>query len=111
MIVFPTMSWSIKKKAFCVEAYFASNSYKVAVQASFRRKFQHRHAPSKSRIFDCIQEFRKYEITGPCKILIQKVGRILILVGCVRVLDNFARRMRVCLQQRGGHLEHILEIT
>ena len=30
---------------------------------------------------------------------------------CVRVIDNFARRMQVCLQRRGAHLEHILERT
>ena len=42
-----------------MEAYFAKNSYKV-VQASFRRKFQCRHAPLKSRIFDWIQKFREY---------------------------------------------------
>ena len=59
-IDFPTMSWSTKEKAFCVEAYFANNSYKL-VQASFRRKFQCRHAPSESRIFDWIQKFRQYE--------------------------------------------------
>jgi hypothetical protein len=29
----------------------------------------------------------------------------------VRVIDNFARRMQVCLQRRGYHLEHILERT
>ena len=27
---------------------------------------------------------------------------------CVRVIDNFARRIQVCLQPRGGHLEHII---
>lgn len=27
---------------------------------------------------------------------------------CVRVIDNFARRVQVCLQRRGGHLEHVL---
>ena len=26
---------------------------------------------------------------------------------CVRVIDNFARRLQVCLQRQGGHLEHI----
>ena len=30
---------------------------------------------------------------------------------CVRVIDNFARRLQVCLQRCGGHLEHILERT
>ena len=30
---------------------------------------------------------------------------------CVRVIDNFARHMQVCLQHRRGHLEHILERT
>lgn len=28
---------------------------------------------------------------------------------CVRVIDNFARRIQVCLQRRGAHLEHIME--
>ena len=35
------------------------NSYKV-VQASFRKKFQCCHAPSKIRISDGIQKFREY---------------------------------------------------
>jgi len=28
---------------------------------------------------------------------------------CVRVTDNSARRVQVCLQRRGQHLEHILK--
>ena len=28
---------------------------------------------------------------------------------CVRVVDNFARRIQEYLRQRGGHLEHIFE--
>ncbi|GFO30798.1 transposable element tc3 transposase [Plakobranchus ocellatus] len=28
---------------------------------------------------------------------------------CVRVIGNFARRLQVCLQRGGGHMEHILE--
>ena len=27
---------------------------------------------------------------------------------CVRVIDNFARRLQVCHQRRGAHLEHVL---
>ena len=27
---------------------------------------------------------------------------------CVKVIDSFARRVQVCLQRNGGHLEHIL---
>ena len=30
---------------------------------------------------------------------------------CVRVIDNFARRVQVCLQCRGQHLEHIVKRT
>ena len=30
---------------------------------------------------------------------------------CVRVIDNFARHVQVCLQRRGQHLEHILKRT
>ena len=30
---------------------------------------------------------------------------------CVRVIDNFVRRVQVCLQRRGQHLEHILKRT
>jgi hypothetical protein len=29
---------------------------------------------------------------------------------CVRVIDNFARRMQVCLQRQGCHLERTLKI-
>ena len=28
---------------------------------------------------------------------------------CARVIENFARRLQVCRQRGGGHLEHILE--
>ena len=28
---------------------------------------------------------------------------------CARVTENFARRLQVCRQRGGGHLEHILE--
>ena len=27
--------------------------------------------------------------------------------GCVRVTDNFARRLQVCLRSNGGHLDHV----
>jgi len=150
------MSWSTKEKTFCVEAYFANNSYKI-VQASFWRKFQCRHAPTKSRIFGWIQKFKEY---GTVQNLNSKglrdaysgrtvtarpqrniyavqdsVGRSpkksLKWLNCwvsqssnrsqiqwntqknnvLPVIDNFARRTQVCLQQCGGHLEHILERT
>jgi len=26
----------------------------------------------------------------------------------VKVIDNFARRLQVCLRRNGGHLEHVL---
>ena len=42
-----------------MEVYFANNSYKV-VRASFWRKLQCVHAPSKSRIFAWIQKFTEY---------------------------------------------------
>ena len=28
---------------------------------------------------------------------------------CVKVIDNFARRVQSCLQRNGGYLKHILE--
>ena len=71
------MSWSTKEKAFCVEAFFIINSYKV--QASFWRKFQCHHAPSKSRKFDWIQKFTEY---------VWKVWGILILVRQCRQSHN-----------------------
>ena len=27
---------------------------------------------------------------------------------CVRVIDNFARRLQVCLQRKGRYIEHVL---
>ena len=49
-----------QREGFCLEAYFANSSYKV-VRASFRRKLQCRHAPSKSRI---LTGFRSLESVG-----------------------------------------------
>ena len=55
-IVFTNMSWSTKQKTFCVETCFANKSYTV-MQANFRREFQCRNAPSKSRIFEWVKKF------------------------------------------------------
>ena len=93
-IVFTNMSWSTKEKTFCVEAYFANKSYTV-VQANFRREFRCRNAPSKSRIGEL-----KAAITAK----IMEIPR----EECMRGIDNFVQRLLVCLQRRGGHLEHIL---
>ena len=38
-------------------------------------------------------------------------GRPKLLKHHCCVIDNFARRLQVCLQSQGGHLEHILERT
>ena len=34
--------------------------------------------------------------------------RAILKEECVKVIDNFVRRVQVCLQRNGGHLEHIL---
>ena len=38
----------------------------------------------------------------------QKIRAIRKEVGCVRVIDNFARRLQECLRHTGGHLQHVL---
>ena len=35
--------------------------------------------------------------------------RVIAVDECVRVIDNFARRLQMCLQRCGAYLEHILE--
>jgi len=82
-----------QREAFWVEGYFANNSYKV-VQTSFRRKFQCRHAPSTSRIFDWIQKFRDY---GTVQNLNSKDLR-----------DTYSGRMVSARTQRNTHTMTIL---
>ena len=48
---------------------------------------------------------------GELKAAITAKIRVIPKEECVRVIDNFARRMQVGLQRRGCHLEHILERT
>jgi len=100
------MSWSTKEKAFCVEAYFANNSYKVVQVFG---KLQYHHTPSKSRIFDWMQKFRE---CGTVQILIQKVWGILILfawwmVGHKETLMLYGIRSAGALKNHGGHFKHI----
>jgi len=61
--------WSTKKKAFCMEAYFANNLYKI-LQASFRESFSVVMLYQKAEFFT---GFRSLESMGLGKILIQKV--------------------------------------
>ena len=35
--------------------------------------------------------------------------RVITKQECIRAIDTFARRLQVCLQEKGGHLEHILQ--
>ena len=89
-LVFPTMSWSTKERAFCMKICFANNSYKL-VQASFQSKFQCHHAPSKTRNFDWIQKFKEY---GTMQNLNSKGVRDAFLVrwwvlGCKETRENW----------------------
>lgn len=42
------------------------------------------------------------------KMAINQTIRAIQKQECVRVIDNFARRLQVCHQRRGTHLEHVL---
>ena len=42
------------------------------------------------------------------KLEITRVIRAIPAEECSRVIDNFGRRVQVCLQRHGGHLEHVL---
>ena len=48
---------------------------------------------------------------GDLKTAITARIRAIPIEECVRVIDNFASRLQVCLQRQGCHLEHISEIT
>ena len=48
---------------------------------------------------------------GDLKTTITARMRAVPIEECVRVTDNFARRLQVCLQHQEGRLEHILEKT
>jgi len=48
---------------------------------------------------------------GLCKILITAKINGILKEECVRIINNFARRMQVCLRRREDHLEHILKST
>ncbi|GFN80996.1 hypothetical protein PoB_000750200 [Plakobranchus ocellatus] len=86
------MPWTTEQKTFAVEAYFELKST-AAVQLRFRRRFQCRDVPCHRSIYLWITQ------------KIRQIPR----EECVRVIGNFARRLQVCLQRGGGHMEHILE--
>ncbi|KAK7112966.1 hypothetical protein V1264_012336 [Littorina saxatilis] len=47
-----------------------------------------------------------YRIQIKHKLITQNI-RAIRKEECVKVIDNFARRLQVCLQRNGGHLEHV----
>ena len=46
--------------------------------------------------------------TAELKVAITQKIRAIRKEECVRVTDNFARRLQVCLRRNGSHLEHVL---
>ena len=47
--------------------------------------------------------------TAELKEAITQLMRGIEREGCVRIIENFARRLQVCHQRQGAHLEHILQ--
>ena len=56
---------------------------------------------------DHVYEKRPQSI-AELKVAISQKIRAIRKDECVRVIDNFARRLQVCLQSNGSHLEHML---
>uniref|UniRef100_UPI00358E2E41 uncharacterized protein n=1 Tax=Myxine glutinosa TaxID=7769 RepID=UPI00358E2E41 len=56
---------------------------------------------------DHVYENRPQSISELKVAITQKI-RAIRKEECVRVIDNFARRLQVCLRRKGGHLEHLL---
>ena len=113
------MPWTKEEKIFCVTTDLETKSFKT-VQAKYRRKFNFNNYPQKSQIY---RWTHKFQATGSVHNLNKKSatprsGRKLTArcpdnVNAVR--DSVAmcpkksiRRLQVCLQRNGGHLEHVL---
>ena len=56
---------------------------------------------------DHVYENRPQSI-AELKVAITQTIRAIRKEECVRVIDNFARRLQVCLRRNGRHLEHVL---
>ena len=56
---------------------------------------------------DHVYENRPQSI-AELKVAITQEIRAIRKEECVRVTDNFACRLQVCLRDNGGHLEHVL---
>ena len=56
----------------------------------------------KDRVFE-----NNLQTIGELKTAITARIRAIPIEECIRVIDNFAHRMQVCLRRQGGHLEHI----
>ena len=46
--------------------------------------------------------------TAELKVAITQKIHAIRKENCVKVIDNFARRLQVCLRHNGGQLEHVL---
>ena len=49
----------------------------------------------------------KPQTIGDLKTAITARIRAIPVEECARVIDSFVRRLQMCLQRQGGHLEHI----
>ncbi|KAK7101965.1 hypothetical protein V1264_020263 [Littorina saxatilis] len=100
------MNYTNDQRTFCIETYFRTKSYRD-VQVQFQRHFGQRDFYLWGFLKDNVYRNNPQTITE-LKRAITTTIRGISQQECVRVIDNFARRVQVCMQRRGGHLEHVL---
>ena len=110
------MPWTIEHKSFCCEtSYFETKSFR-SVQMMFEENSD--MGPTLTGLKppdfflwrylkDNVFTHRLQTIPELKKAITEKIRQIQV-PECVRVIDNFTRRISFC---RGGHLEHVFRIS
>ena len=96
------MSFSTQEKIWLVQHYSPSEGY-TKLRRDFIRHFEITNKHNVPRLTAFKRVLMKFDEKGE----IQEVSSDTLL----RVSDNLMKRALFCVQEKGGHFEHILKLT
>ena len=100
------MSFSTQEKIWLVQHYSPSEGY-TKLRRDFIRHFEITNKHNVPRL----TAFKRVLMIFELKMVVETFTREVSSDTLLRVSDNFMKRAAFCVQEKGGHFEHILKLT
>ena len=97
------MTWTIEQN-FRVKMYYKTKTFN-SVRARYKRKLNFNTYPNRRKIFKLVKNFEACEDRRAT--VSSQSGPPITLKKCTHFINNFARRIRQCLDQNVGQLEDV----